>query len=126
MDLPIAIAFDQVLRGGGGDLEFADEAADDGAPFLFKSDLPELDHLHREDIALWAANLVAWTDGTVETILVTVALAEPPKVSQGQYVSVQRLQAMPWVQNGNSRVAFRADAIVLTDKNGAAPAPKAN
>jgi hypothetical protein len=56
---------------------------------------------------------------------VTVALAEPPKVSQGQFVSVERLQAMPWVQNGNSRVAFRADAIVPTG-NGAGPAPKAN
>jgi hypothetical protein len=68
---------------------------------------------------------VAWSDGTVETILVTVALAEAPKVSQGQYVSVQGLQAMPWVQNGNSRVAFRADSIV-PNSNGAAPAPKAN
>jgi hypothetical protein len=77
------------------------------------------------NLPLWAANLVAWSDGTVETILVTVALAEPPKVSQGQYVSVQGLQAMPWVQNGNSRVAFRADSIVPINK-GAAPAPKAN
>jgi hypothetical protein len=77
------------------------------------------------NLPLWAANLVAWSDGTVETILVTVALAEPPKVSQGQYVSVKGLQAMPWVQNGNSRVAFRADSIVPTS-NGAGPAPKAN
>jgi hypothetical protein len=77
------------------------------------------------NLPLWAANLVAWSDGTVETILVTVALAEPPKVSQGQYVSVKGLQAMPWVQNGNYRVAFRADSIVPTS-NGAGPAPKAN
>ena len=74
------------------------------------------------NLPLWAVNLVAWSDGKVETILVTVALAEPPKVSQGQFVSVERLQAMPWVQNGNSRVAFRANAIVPIS-NGA-PAPK--
>lgn len=74
------------------------------------------------NLPLWAVNLVAWSDGKVETILVTVALAEPPKVTQGQFVSVERLQAMPWVQNGNSRVAFRANAIVPIS-NGA-PAPK--
>jgi hypothetical protein len=77
------------------------------------------------NLPLWAVKLVAWSDADAETILVTVAIADPPKVSQGQYVSVERLQAMPWVQNGNSRVAFRADAIVPTG-NGAGPAPKAN
>ena len=86
------------------------------------------DGVHRRDksggtnLPLWAVKLVAWTDADAETILVTVAVADPPKVSQGQYVSVERLQAMPWVQNGNSRVAFRAKAIVPTS-NGA-PAPK--
>ena len=58
------------------------------------------------------------------TNLVTVAVADPPKVSQGQYVSVERLQAMPWVQNGNSRVAFRAKSI-LPAPNGATTAPGA-
>jgi hypothetical protein len=96
------------------------------SPRLDKDRVQRRDKSGGTNLPLWAVNLVAWTDGKVETILVTVALAEPPKVIQGQYVSVQRLQAMPWVQNGNSRVAFRADAIVPTDKNGAAPAPKAN
>jgi hypothetical protein len=94
-------------------------------PRLDKDRVQRRDKSGGTNLPLWAANLVAWTDGTVETILVTVALAEPPKVSQGQYVSVEGLQAMPWVQNGNSRVAFRADAIVPI-KDGAAPAPKAN
>lgn len=86
------------------------------------------DGVHRRDksggtsLPLYAVKLVAWTDADAETILVTVAIADPPKVSQGQYVSVERLQAMPWVQNGNSRVAFRAKSVVPTS-NGA-PAPK--
>jgi hypothetical protein len=86
------------------------------------------DGVHRRDksggtnLPLYAVKLVAWTDVDAETILVTVAIADPPKVSQGQYVSVERLQAMPWVQNGNSRVAFRAKSVVPTS-NGA-PAPK--
>ena len=89
------------------------------------------DGVHRRDksggtnLPLWAVKLVAWSDADAEPILVTVAVSDPPKVSQGQYVSVERLQAMPWVQNGNSRVAFRADSITPTG-NGAAPAPKAN
>lgn len=86
------------------------------------------DGVHRRDksggtnLPLYAVKLVAWTDVDAETILVTVAIADPPKVSQGQYVSVERLQAMPWVQNGNSRVAFRAKSVVPTS-NGA-PSPK--
>lgn len=76
------------------------------------------DGVHRRDksggtnLPLYAVKLVAWSDADAETILVTVAIADPPKVTQGQYVSVERLQAMPWVQNGNSRVAFRAKSVV--------------
>lgn len=86
------------------------------------------DGVHRRDksggtnLPLWAVKLVAWSDTDAETILVTVAVADPPKVSQGHYVSVERLQALPWVQNGNSRVAFRAGSVVPT--NGAPPAGK--
>ncbi len=41
-----------------------------------------------------------------------MAATEPPKVVQGQPVSVERLQAMPWVQNGNSWVAFRVRSVI--------------
>ena len=66
------------------------------------------------NLPLWAVQLVAWFDAGAETILVTVAVSDPPKVSQGGYVSVERLQAMPWVQNGTNavKVAYRADAVV--------------
>ena len=76
------------------------------------------DGVHRRDksggtnLPLWAAKVVAWTDGDAETLLVTVAVETPPKVSQGQFVSIERLQAMPWVQNGNARVAFRAKSVL--------------
>jgi hypothetical protein len=91
-------------------------------PRLDKDRVQRRDKSGGTNLPLWAVKLVAWTDGDAETILVTVAVADPPKVSQGQFVSVDRLQAMPWVQNGNSRVAFRANAIIPTG-NGA-PAPK--
>jgi len=94
-------------------------------PRLDKDRVQRRDKSGGTNLPLWAVKLVAWTDGDAETILVTVAIADPPKMHQGQFVSVDRLQAMPWVQNGNSRVAFRADAIVPIG-NGAAPAPKAN
>jgi hypothetical protein len=92
------------------------------SPRLDKDRVQRRDKSGGTNLPLWAVSLVAWADGKVETILVTAALAEPPKVSQGQFVSVERLQAMPWVQNGNSRVAFRANAIVPIPN--VAPAPK--
>ena len=83
------------------------------------------DGVHRRDKSggtnhpLWAVKLVAWSDGDAETILVTVAADNPPKVDQGQFVYVDRLQAMPWVQNGNSRVAFRAKFVLPEGNAGA-------
>jgi hypothetical protein len=82
------------------------------------------DGVHRRDksggtnLPLYAVKLVAWSDADAETILVTVAIADPPKVAQGQYVSVSRLQAMPWVQNGNARVAFRAQSVLPVNGTG--------
>jgi hypothetical protein len=93
-------------------------------PRLDKDGVQRRDKSGGTNLPLWAVKLVAWSDADAETILVTVAVMDPPKVVQGQYVSVERLQAMPWVQNGNARVAYRAKAIVPT--NGAGPAPKAN
>lgn len=98
-----------------------------GGPFE-----PRLDKegVHRRDkqggtnLPLFAVKLVAWADSDTETILVTVAAKEPPNVTRGQRVSVERLQAMPWVQNGNARVAFRAKSVVPIA--GAKPAPSAN
>jgi hypothetical protein len=53
-----------------------------------------------------------------------VAAAEPPKLAQGQRVEVERLQAIPWVQNGNVRVAFRAKSIVpVNGAMGGKPSP---
>ena len=98
------------------------------SPRLDKDGVQRRDKSGGTNLPLWAVQLVAWFDAGAETILVTVAVADPPKVSQGQYVSVERLQAMPWVQNGNSRVAFRAKSILpapngATTVSGAKPAP---
>ena len=97
-------------------------------PRLDKDGVQRRDKSGGTNLPLWAVQLVAWFDAGAETILVTVAVSDPPKVSQGQYVSVERLQAMPWVQNGNSRVAFRAKSILpapngATTVSGAKPAP---
>ena len=91
-------------------------------PRLDKERVQRRDKSGGTNLPLWAVKLVAWTDGDAETILVTVAIADPPKMSQGQFVSVDRLQAMPWVQNGNSRVAFRANSVVPTGSG--TPSPK--
>ncbi len=64
------------------------------------------------NLPLYAVKLVAWSDADAETILVTVPVANPPALSQGDHVGVEGLEAMPWVQNGNSRVAFRAKSVV--------------
>jgi hypothetical protein len=92
-------------------------------PRLDKDGVQRRDKSGGTNLPLWAVKLVAWFDADAETILVTVAIADPPTVSQGQYVSVERLQAMPWVQNGNSRVAFRAKSVVPI-ANGTGPGSK--
>lgn len=82
------------------------------------------DGVHRRDksggtsLPLYAVKLVAWNDADAETLLVTVPVAQPPGLSQGEYVVVEGLEAMPWVQNGNVRVAYRAKSVL--PMNGAA------
>ena len=100
------------------------QASGEFEPRLDKDRVQRRDKSGGTNLPLWAVQLVAWFDAGAETILVTVAVADPPKVTQGGYVSVERLQAMPWVQNGNSRVAFRAKSI-LPAPNGATTAPGA-
>ena len=84
------------------------------------------DGVHRRDksggtnLPLYAVKLVAWTDSDAETILVTVPVAStPPVLVQGDHVVVEGLEAMPWVQNGNARVAFRAKSVLPV--NGSTP-----
>ena len=88
------------------------QASGEFEPRLDKDRVQRRDKSGGTNLPLWAVKLVAWLDGDVETILVTVAADNPPKVTQGQHVSVQRLEAMPWVQNGNARVAFRAKSVL--------------
>lgn len=80
------------------------------------------DGVHRRDksggtnLPLYAVKLVAWSDSDAETILVTVPVAAtPPVLAQGDHVVVEGLEAMPWVQNGNARVAFRAKSVLPAD-----------
>jgi hypothetical protein len=95
-------------------------------PRLDRDGVQRRDKSGGTNLPLNAVKLVVWFDGDAETILVTVPVSDPPKVSQGDYVRVERLEAIPWVQNGNARVAFRAKAIVPvngTAPSGAKPAP---
>ena len=68
------------------------------------------DGVHRRDkqggtsLPLYAVQLIAFDEGGAETILVTVATDNPPKVTQGMSVRPERLQAMPWVQNGTDEI----------------------
>ena len=95
-------------------------------PRLDRDGVQRRDKSGGTNLPLWAVQLVAWYDAGTETILVTIAADKPPMVSRGEFVSVERLQAMPWVHNGNSRVAFRAKSIRLISSgngSGAKPAP---
>lgn len=99
-------------------------------PRLDKDGVQRRDKSGATNLPLWAVQLVAWYDAGTETILVTIAAEKPPVVVRGEFVSVERLQAMPWVHNGNSRVAFRAKSIQpINASNGSgkpAPAPANN
>ena len=81
-------------------------------PRLDKDGVQRRDKSGGTNLPLWAVKLVAWTGSDAETILVTVPAVTPPVLSQGDFVVVEDLEAMPWVQNGNSRVAFRATSIL--------------
>lgn len=66
----------------------------------------------RTNLPLHAVQLVAWTEAGSETLLVTVATDNPPTLTQRQSVTIDGLQAMPWVADGKPKVAFRARAVV--------------
>jgi hypothetical protein len=59
---------------------------------------------------LWTVELFALDEFGGEVIRVTVAGIQP-KVSQGQPVTVEDLEAVPWSNNGRSGVAYRATSI---------------
>jgi hypothetical protein len=100
------------------------QACGDFEPRLDKDGVHRRDKSGGTNLPLYAGKLVAWFDGDAETFLCTVAAAEPPKLAQGQRVQVERLQAIPWVQNGNVRVAFRAKSIVpVNGAMGGKPSP---
>ena len=86
------------------------------------------DGVHRRDksggtnLPLNAVKLVAWTGSDAETFLVTVPVANPPALTQGESVVVEGLEAMPWVQNGNARVAFRAKSVLPVNGSGSSGA----
>jgi hypothetical protein len=93
---------------------------------LDKDGVHRRDKAGRTNLPLYAVHLIAFDEGGAETILVTVATDNPPKVTQGMSVRPERLQAMPWVQSGTNavKVAYRADAVVpVTSANRPAPAP---
>ena len=81
-------------------------------PRLDKDGVQRRDKSGGTNLPLWAVKLVAWTGSDAETLLVTVPAAQPPQLFQSDFVDVEGLEAMPWVQNGNSRVAFRATSIL--------------
>jgi hypothetical protein len=71
---------------------------------------------------LHVVQLVAIDETGAETINVTVAADNPPRLTQGQSVRPEGLEAIPWVKNNtnSAQVAFRASSIVTV---GAVKAP---
>jgi hypothetical protein len=58
----------------------------------------------------WVVEVLAMDSEHGEVIRVTVT-GDQPKVSQGQPVRFEELEAIPWANNGRNGVAYRAAAI---------------
>jgi hypothetical protein len=67
----------------------------------------------------WVVEVLAMDSERGEVIRVTVT-GDQPKVSQGQPVRFEELEAIPWANNGRNGVAYRAVAIHLAAQNRAA------
>ena len=59
------------------------QLAGDFEPRLDKDGVQRRDKTGGTGLPLWAGKVIAWLDGDAETILVTIAATEPPKVSFG-------------------------------------------
>ncbi|TYC15828.1 hypothetical protein FXF65_10815 [Actinomadura syzygii] len=66
---------------------------------------------------MWSTQVFVQDDDGGDVITITTA-GEKPNVKVGQFVTVSRLEALPWATNGRNGVAFRAVEI----KAAAAPA----
>lgn len=83
-----------------------------GRPFERKVDDNGVQRLDRRTrLPLWSAQLIAMDEAGADTIIVTIAATEPPNLTQGQPVSLVRLVALPWANNGRNGVAYRADEV---------------
>ena len=67
----------------------------------------------------WVVEVLAMDSERGEVMRVTVA-GDQPKVSQGQPIRFEELEAIPWANNGRDRVAYRAAAIHPAAQNRAA------
>jgi hypothetical protein len=61
----------------------------------------------------WVVEVLAMDSERGEVIRVTVT-GDQPKVSQGQQIRLEELEAIPWANNGRNGVAYRAAAIQPT------------
>lgn len=83
-----------------------------GRPFERKADETGVQRLDRKTrLPLWAAQLIVMDEAGADTIVVTIAAADPPQLQQGQPVTPVNLIAQPWSRNGRDGVAYRADDI---------------
>ena len=67
----------------------------------------------------WVVEVLAMDSERGEVIRVTVT-GDQPKVSQGQPIRFEELEAIPWANNGRDGVAYRAAAIHPAAQNRAA------
>ncbi len=67
----------------------------------------------------WVVEVLVMDSERGEVIRVTVT-GDQPKVSQGQPVRFEELEAIPWNNNGRNGVAYRAAAIHPAAQNRAA------
>ena len=85
-----------------------------GRPFVPKTDQAGAQRTEKgTGRPLHVVQLVAIDETGAETINVTVAAENPPRLAQGQSVRPEGLEAIPWVKNDSksAQVAFRAASV---------------
>lgn len=68
-------------------------------------------HDRQTNAPLNVTELVAREQGSGAEVIKVTTAGQPPMVTEDQQVICQRLQALPWAQNGRNGVAFRAESI---------------
>lgn len=67
------------------------------------------------DLPMWSTQVAVVDDSGGEIIKVATHAEVPPDVERGDMVIIHGLVAIPWMSNGRSGVAYRAEKILADE-----------